>query len=901
MSDDISEIEAGLQLLQTIFVESDVVLFRPIETWTEGGRKRSQVDYKNTCYRRAMSSSLRYTLSNLLQLSATNRLNVFFGICPRFNGRGAFDLAWQIRIVRVLWTDIDHITVDEALGRITKASLPQPSAVVNSGHGAHVYWVLEAPYLIDDVGDPPGVHTAFVVIPGGRKQPQKYIVEDGEKTYVDNRPHTGRLSRKAQHVQDVLAGIADACGGDHTTDLSRLLRVPGTLNRKDERNGRAPVPTSLVECDGSRRYAFETFERFAKPSAASERLAKITSMALPVVRKPSASKADKLAEHVAACSIAPAGARSETDFSLCCFAIRNGIDRDLVWGQVEQVGKFAERGQRYFDVTWENAEFDVRAGTYEKVAARVAAVSPVPPPDTENDSNLLSLHDTGMDDGPDQREIIRIEAATTPVGDTLRQITNCLFDAGDCFVRCDQLVVVHGDAIATVLSPPELGGLLNQHVEFFYVDDKDGEYRSLSTAYAQTWLHNRVERARLREIRLFSRNPVYTSDWRLVAPGLDRESGIYYAGPEISPRDGTRHLDTLLQDFCFKSPADRTNFLGMLLTIVLISRFIGAKPGALFNGNQPGLGKSMLGQIIAILRDGRPTESASYNPNDEELEKRLGAIVRRGVMTIIIDNAKGHGRRVLIESPCLERCMTDAVLSFRLLGKSDEIRAENSHIFVITANSPDVSPDLISRSVVINLEYEGDPKRRHFQVADPEDYAQRHRSELLGELLGMVERWKAGGSPLANVCSRFNKRGWGEIVGGILEFNGEPDFLANAEHSAAQLDETRREFEDLVSRMVDEARGNWTATELVDYCARNGLLAAELGEGSERSKATRMGTIAGRFIDETFELSDGSEIRFIRSKERKGNLYRVTILEVPNLSGFAEPLPDLDLDQGSAP
>ena len=163
----------------------------------------------------------------------------------------------------------------------------------------------------------------------------------------------------------------------------------------------------------------------------------------------------------------------------------------------------------------------------------------------------------------------------------------------------------------------------------------------------------------------------------------------------------------MLQDFCFKSPADRTNYIGVLLTSVLIPHFIGAKPAALFNGNQPGLGKSILAQVIGILRDGHPTETASYNPNDEEFEKRLGSIVRRGVTTIIIDNAKGQGRKPRIESACLERSVTDAILSFRLLGKSQEIRAENSHIFCITANTPDVSPDLVSRSVVINLEHEG--------------------------------------------------------------------------------------------------------------------------------------------------------------------------------------------------
>ena len=171
---------------------------------------------------------------------------------------------------------------------------------------------------------------------------------------------------------------------------------------------------------------------------------------------------------------------------------------------------------------------------------------------------------------------------------------------------------------------------------------RPGEYKPLPPAYGNTWLNQRLERGRLPVIKLFTRNPVYTEDWRLVRPGSMTQSGIYYAGPAVEVRNGTQHLDALLQDFCFKSPADRTNYIGMLLTAMLMPRFIGSKPAALFNGNQPGLGKSILAQIIAILRDGHPAETATYNPNDEEFEKRLGAIVRRGVTTIIIDNAKGR-------------------------------------------------------------------------------------------------------------------------------------------------------------------------------------------------------------------------------------------------------------------
>ena len=897
-------IEPAARFLSTLFVDSDTILFRPIETWVEAGKKRSRVDYRHTCYRKAVPALVQITLPQLLKLAAEEHVNLFFGVCPRPGPKGRFDLAWQIRTVRVLWTDIDHVTVDEARERIANAGVPQPSILVNSGNGVHCYWLLDSPYLIDDAGDPPAIETEWIQMPGGRKKPRKYFVENGDRVYLDQRRHVSRLSPKAQHVQDILAGVAHALDGDHTTDLSRLLRLPGTLNRKDQRNGREPVPAALVECDPARRYPLATFESLKSPSAETERSKQIAAMPLPRARKISSSKADKLAELIAACAIAPTGSRSEADFAICCYAIRNGIAKDEVWAQVEQVGKFGEQGRRYFDLTWENAEYDARAAMFDKLHKRTAGKGPkvldrVDGPSAHGAGEPPADPEEG---GTSRRPTILVDPGTMPVGDTLHQVTDRLLAAGDCFNRAEQLVVVNGETISPILSSPELAGLLNQYVEFFFVDDEEGQYKPLTPAYGNTWLNHRVQRSRLPTIKLFTRNPVYTDDWRLVSPGFDPQSGIYYAGPAIEARCGTEHLDELLQDFCFKVPADRTNYLGMLLTALLVPRFLGSKPAALFNGNQPELGKSILAQIIAILRDGHPAETATYNPNDEEFEKRLGAIVRRGVTTIIIDNAKGRARNPRIESACLERSITDPILSFRLLGYSQEIRAENSHIFCITANTPDVSRDLVTRSAVINLYYEGNPERRTFCIADPEAFAQEHRLELLGELIGMVERWKAAGMPMASVNSRFNKRGWGTIVGGILNACGEPDFLANAEDAATQLDETRREFAELVGVLVEHPQGAWTASEMVEFCGHHRLLSADLGEGSPRSLATKMGTLAGRFVNEEFPLPGGRQAVFHRSEGRKGNIYRVEVRdEVPNLDAFAEPLPNLGELVGSAP
>ncbi|TWT30136.1 hypothetical protein [Blastopirellula retiformator] len=871
--------EIAVQFLTALFDEDDLILFRPIETWTEGGRKKSRVDYRNTQYRRAQRETLKGTVASLLRKAERNPLNLFFGSCPRYGGNGEFDLAWQIRNVRALWTDIDHVSLDEVRERIAKSNLPEPSIIVNSGNGCHLYWILDKPFFIDDVVDPPAILTEWVEKDGGGKKARKYFLQGEDRVYLDKRQNIPTLSPKAQHIQDILAGIADLVGGDHTTDLSRLLRLPGTFNRKDQRNGRDPVPTELVECEPSRRYSLAIFEPLKKPSPEAERAKQIACIPLPRPRTTSASKSDRLDELITVSATTEPGRRSEADFAVCCYAVRYGIDKEDVWRRVEPIGKFADQGRTYFDHTWENAEDRVRVQTFERLEQRANPTNSVAADEPRDAGD--HLHDSP---GTKKRRVIQIDPSKDPVGDTMHQITNTLLKSSGCFSRAEQLVNMREDVVTPVLTSAELAGLLNSYVEFGFVEGSRFQYKPLPANYGNTWLNHPGERGRLPVIELFTRNPVYSEDWRLVAPGYDPHSKIYYAGPQVSPRQGTFHLEKMLHDFCFKTPGDRTNYLGILLTTVLIPHFIGSKPAALFNGNQPGLGKTVLGQITSILRDAKTVETASYNPNDEEFEKRLGAIVRRGASTIIIDNAKGRGRNPRIESACLERSITDPILSYRLLGSSESIRAENSHIFCITANSPDVSRDLVTRSVVINLFYEGNPERRKFSIADPEGYALEHRLEILGELIGMVERWKASGMPLASTDSRFNKRNWGDIVGGVLQTCGEPDFLVNSEEAATQLDDTRREFNDLVLSMADHPRGMWTSKELAEHCDKHGLLQDELGDGTLRSRSTRLGLLAGRFVSERFDIEDGRTATFLRSEDRNGKVYRVGITgEVRNV------------------
>jgi hypothetical protein len=133
------------------------------------------------------------------------------------------------------------------------------------------------------------------------------------------------------------------------------------------------------------------------------------------------------------------------------------------------------------------------------------------------------------------------------------------------------------------------------------------------------------------------------------------------------------------------------------------------------------------------------------------------------------------------------------------------------------------------------------------------------------------------GSPEAEARSRFNKKGWGTTIGGILAANELTGFLANAETAAAELDDTRREFAYLVGVLADHPQGTWSGSELAALAVEHGLFPAEFKDVSHHARTIRLGLLAGRYLDQRFILPDGRSAVFERSSERKGNVYRVSV------------------------
>jgi hypothetical protein len=198
-------------------------------------------------------------------------------------------------------------------------------------------------------------------------------------------------------------------------------------------------------------------------------------------------------------------------------------------------------------------------------------------------------------------------------------------------------------------------------------------------------------------------------------------------------------------------------------------------------------------------------------------------------------------------------------ITLRILGKSVNYTQPNDVLWFLTMNQTKVSPDLASRGMPIRLYYEGDPAQRVFAGPNPLEFAIKYRAQILGELFGMVEHWKSLGRPLGSRPHRCEY--WAQMIGGILEACGFPEFLDNAAEAAAEFN---TELGDLAAvaewavKAKDPAAMRW-ANEHAKNGQALGLRAAEWltifrsakveSERLEAAKSARSrDTIIGNFL-----------------------------------------------------
>lgn len=153
-------------------------------------------------------------LNDLLKFSANGGGDIFLGINTRKPGVTNAQKE-EVCEITCIATDVDFKSVSKpAFERALLSFSHKPTAIINSGNGRHLYWILSQP-----------------------------IVVQGPKDI--------------ELAEGISKGIAKHLGGDSTHDVTRILRVPGRPNSKYIHK---PM-CEIIAADGP-RYSIDDLKRY---------------------------------------------------------------------------------------------------------------------------------------------------------------------------------------------------------------------------------------------------------------------------------------------------------------------------------------------------------------------------------------------------------------------------------------------------------------------------------------------------------------------------------------------------------------------------------------------------------------------------------------------------------------
>ncbi|MBV8096592.1 MAG: hypothetical protein JO110_25790 [Acetobacteraceae bacterium] len=264
----------------------------------------------------------------------------------------------------------------------------------------------------------------------------------------------------------------------------------------------------------------------------------------------------------------------------------------------------------------------------------------------------------------------------------------------------------------------------------------------------------------------------------LAEPGYDPATRLFYmpdpglvmpaVGANPSRADAVYALEllqALLSEFPFVADVDRAVAISGMITAVTRGAFSVA-PLHAFRAPTAGTGKSFLVDLASAIATGRICPVAAASPKEEELEKRLVALLLSGFPCISVDNVNG-----ILGGDFLCQAIERPLLRVRPLGRSEIIEIESRATLFATGNALRVAGDMTRRTLVCDLDAKMEhPEDRTFSF-DPVQRVLADRGQYVGACLTIVRAYLQAGSPgLLKPLASFG--GWSDLVRSSLVWLG---------------------------------------------------------------------------------------------------------------------------------
>ena len=437
---------------------------------------------------------------------------------------------------------------------------------------------------------------------------------------------------------------------------------------------------------------------------------------------------------------------------------------------------------------------------------------------------------------------------------------------------------------------------LSKHMEFQRVDKEElktinppKDVIAMLVARAGNW--------RFPQVAGIITAPTLRPDGSVLAtPGFDPETRLYLVEdpnlqmPEI-PDSPTREealaaltlLTDLLDEFPFVGLADRAVALAGILTAVVRPSFRAA-PMIAVRANSPGTGKSYLVDVASAIAIGQRCPVIAAGRNEEETEKRLGAMLIKGRPIISIDNVNGE-----LGGDALCQMTERPVVEVRVLGKSETVEIECMASVFATGNGLTLVADMTRRVILCILDAGVErPEIRTFQKK-PVEIVLQNRGAYLAAVLTVLRAYQVAGRPgLLPRLASYEQ--WSDMVRSPLVWLGEADPVSTME-KAREGDPEAQAIRQLYAHWRDVLQMNsgYTSVQVIaqataqDFGPSGGdflheefrdLLMRQAGEGravSTRRLGKWLAKVAGRVFD-------GVRLE-VRVDPSNGNKYRLCRVE----------------------
>lgn len=738
--------------------------------------------------RRAWAESYFKIIDQWHEIEAAADQNVYFGANPRKGHGGKAD---DVALARCVFVDIDQEVNQKAVEkRLSEAGLPEPTAIVFSGHGFQVWWRLAEP--MTDMA-------AWGVVQ------RRLIAALGSDPTIHDAPRVMRMPgtmnvKRSPHVQAELRFAADAgTGRVALADLEAVLPPPMTKERE-----KAEAHERGLLAGEKRPLAYATLEFIAHGAGEGERNSRLFRAACDMCGcgYPIQEAWDRLGRAAAACGLEEEEIQSTIESAFGqprTPAKPPEVEMPPGWSAVPDDGAggglAAPLGQGLAPLAAPEKD-----GTDEPVLTRYGSDWIL---ETTGEKPLLAncIHMRGG--GDDEKSWNRHVPADRLAAD--------LYEMTGGWPR-----VAGGQLFVPSRKPRD--GELPAASSVHYIDSVDDLFAWINHVADVHWVRKEVRSANKSARTALTKGELmaYVTQHPFrgyasveLLPHEPMVDGLWYA-PCRLPDDGGTALAEIVRRFNAETDIDRVLMLAAVLTGGW-GGAPGARPAMLYtSAHGRGVGKTSTAMIAATIWG----LSIQLNPKDD-WDKAMGRMLSEQAMSgraVLIDNIKGR-----LDLDKLDALLTSPVIEGHRMYVGHTTRP-NRLLTLITANDPRLSADLAARSVVIRV---GAPKWQDAGFASwISEHIERHRPAIVAGCLSILRLAAQAGNKVGEV-SEANRDRWarwqdGPLAAAVWACSNVPALRGLFEGGSPTLDEAAAEVVRRREGVDDDvASANDVADEIV--------------------------------------------------------------------------------------